>query len=985
MLPFPLLPPVLILVALLPALAVWWQGRRLVRHAAEDDAVLAERMAAAQRKSGFALFGATLALLLLAPRHAVWTLPLMLLLSQAADYPARRRIHGETWTLAAYLSFTLRSLVALAGFWTLLAATPWVVYQTGAAGLAVAAGLAAVLTIWLARFPRVFLGLLRATPLDDPSLTPAFGDVIAKASVPMPRLWRSDPRGGLVPTAFALPSLGGGGVVFLQPLLDRLPPGEVVAIFAHEVAHLEQFTPRVLRRGLASGIVLILFGAFLVPVLRTLAPGWITAALVLWPVVVFIGVRLRARGQQRLETAGDRRAAELCGDPEALASALTRLYALARLPRRLDVDVERWATHPSLARRVQALRALTAADPVAHEPLSIAAADGRLVAFEPDGLRLEPAAPSAASSAGIETAAAGLLPYGDLHELRIQFRGRSPHLIVRDRSGRVEHVPLNEADAPAVHAVLDRVDGRLAPDMPRRSAARAGALTAAASAVVALFSPLALLSVFAAAGLAVFGASRSTLAAAAAASLAGAVWAASSASGLAAVLTAVTLAALGLVLAWLALRSRSAQRPLERAMATVALVALTTATAAVWALEFLLHGMTAWRLHQAAFVSPGTVVFPVALSAALVSSGGRARVLALGPTLLAAAALVAASGWFVDAAVRDPLVVPAPRLDDVVARVEERTTVEIPEGGSFELSPGGRWIVRDSYDEASEAERFVLRSVDGLTWVADATDVAFVDDGQIVVAVQGETSVDVIGRRLEPGLPETWRVALRDVFVMELDVSPRDRRWRLTGWGPGGEAVRFDGRVGETHWSERRWPVPGRSPEGMWYIGSGPEALWLARPAQVPTWRQLASVLRAGGHVPEYGADRILLVAPDVAPRGITSELKLSCVSPPVGQHAVACAAFDGRDTRLYRIGRDVAPVGLVRGAVWLMRDHADGTLTAIAGRDYVLIQPAAGRVLRFDREPSPWLELSYAGRYVAFSSISQTGEELSVGLVRIP
>lgn len=975
---------VLILVSAAPGLVVWWQGRRLVRRAAEDDVVLAERMAAAQRRTGFALFGATLALILLAPRHAIWTLPLMLLLSQSADYPARRRIHGETWTLPAYLSFTLRSMVAIAGFWALLAVTPWIVYQAGAASLAVAVAAAALLTIWLARFPQVFLALLRATPLDDASLAPAFGNVIARASVPMPRLWRSDPRGGLVPTAFALPSLGGGGVLFMQPLLDRLPPDEIGAIFAHEVAHLEQFTPRVLRRGLASGMLLILFGGFLVPVLQSLAPRWIAPSLILWPVVVFIGVRLRARGQQRLETAGDRRAAELCGNPEALASALTRLYALARLPRRLDVDVERWATHPSLARRVQALRASSAAEPAAHEPLRIVAADRRVVAFEPGGVRLQPPAPAAASPAARETAAAGLLPYGDLHELRIQFQGRSPHLIVRDRSGRMEHVPLNDADVAAVHAVLDRVDARLAPDIPRRSAARAGALTAAASAVIALFSPLALLSVFAGAGLAVFAASRSTLAAAAAASLAGAAWAGWAAAGLAAVLTAVMLATCGLVLAWLALRSRPAQRPLERAMAIVAVVALTAATAAVWVLGFVLHGMTAWRLHQAALVSPGTIVLPLALSAALASRSGRARAFAFVPALLAAVALVAASGWFVDAAVRDPLVVSAPRLGEVVARVEERRTVDIPEGGSFELSPGGRWVVRHSYDEGSEAERFALRSVEGMTWVADAADVAFVDDEQIVVAVQGETSVDVIGRRLAPGLPETWRVALRDVFVMELDVAPRDGRWQLTGWGPGGEAVRFDGRVGETHWIERRWPVPVQSPEGMWYIGSGPEALWLARPAQVPAWRQMESVLRAGGHVPEYGADRILLVGADASPRGIASELKLTCVSPPAGQNAVACAAFDGRDTRLYRIGREVAPVGIVPGAVWLMRDHADGTLTAIAGRDYVLIQPSAGRVLRFDREPSPWLELSYAGPLVAFSSIGQAGEELEIGRLEI-
>src|SRR4029078_1752811 len=69
---------------------------------------------------------------------------------------------------------------------------------------------------------------------------------------------------------------------------------------------------------------------------------------------------LFVRGQapkQQQETASDLRAVELTGDPEALIRALTKIHVLACLPRRCAQEVERAATHPSLARRIQAIRA----------------------------------------------------------------------------------------------------------------------------------------------------------------------------------------------------------------------------------------------------------------------------------------------------------------------------------------------------------------------------------------------------------------------------------------------------------------------------------------------------------------------------------------------------------------------------------------------------------------------------------------------------
>ena len=67
----------------------------------------------------------------------------------------------------------------------------------------------------------------------------------------------------------------------------------------------------------------------------------------------------RVRDRQHHETESDLRAVALTGDPDALARALTKIHAYAHLPRRVDAEHEQQASHPSLARRIKAIRSAT--------------------------------------------------------------------------------------------------------------------------------------------------------------------------------------------------------------------------------------------------------------------------------------------------------------------------------------------------------------------------------------------------------------------------------------------------------------------------------------------------------------------------------------------------------------------------------------------------------------------------------------------------
>src|SRR5262249_27580579 len=124
-----------------------------------------------------------------------------------------------------------------------------------------------------------------------------------------------------------------------------------------EVAHFDHFTPRRIRRTQLINRVLIVVGVtlpLLVAFANLRATVWLSW---LWPILVLVAVGRRAAKSQQHETESDIRAAALCGDPEAMVRGLVKLHLHARIPRRYAADIERAATHPSLVRRIQAIRA----------------------------------------------------------------------------------------------------------------------------------------------------------------------------------------------------------------------------------------------------------------------------------------------------------------------------------------------------------------------------------------------------------------------------------------------------------------------------------------------------------------------------------------------------------------------------------------------------------------------------------------------------
>src|SRR5262245_35483381 len=191
-------------------------------------------------------------LVILMPRHAIWAIPLLVVARMCAGYPLRKTIYRETWNLGGYVSFFSRLIVAVFGFWVLLAATPWLVSLAGTRDWIAAGVMALVLVVWSSLSPWIFRAILGARPVDDPAIVSRFTEMVSACALPAVTLEQVDLRGGVFANAVALPSARSSAVVMTSTLVERLDRDETIAILAHELAHIEHYHPRLRRLGVLT-------------------------------------------------------------------------------------------------------------------------------------------------------------------------------------------------------------------------------------------------------------------------------------------------------------------------------------------------------------------------------------------------------------------------------------------------------------------------------------------------------------------------------------------------------------------------------------------------------------------------------------------------------------------------------------------------------------------------------------------------------------
>jgi len=949
-----------LLLALAPGGLAWWRGRPLVL--APDDTV-AERLFAHRRQVGTAAAVAAVLLVLFAGVHVTWALPLLVLVLLRGSYPARKSVLQETWTFGAYASHILRFATAGAGFFVLLAATPALV---GALGPASAFPLAVVLVVWAAGSPLVFLALARATPLDRPDLVPHFERVLGGSRVAAPTLHRAGTRGGRMVNAFALPAVPRSSVLFTDDLLKMFSPDEIAAVFAHEVAHLEHFGRRRLWLRTLASLALVGLAAFAAPHVGSRLPAAAPWIPTLWALAVAIAVPAALTAHRGHEAESDRRAVELCGDPDVLVRALVKLHALAALPRRFPLDVERGSSHPSLARRIQAIRRARGSAPeVLPAPVVLPGEEpGRFVVLENSRAHwLEGALPECAGQAeALRLGAARVesFAYPDLADLHLEAGNAGIALVARTVAGKKRRIRLRRDAAAAAQATLDVVDARLAPAPAGGALAHAlSGLAAACLVLTAILSGHPFM-VGPGAMVALWRTGPAPLASSGTVALAAGVlsWLSPAGEGAQRPLALVALGLAGLVglLAALALWRATPTECRRRGTLSILVVQATLAAFAVLGLAAAAAlGPPLLRLHQAAAGSAATAAL-LGLAVALALAERPLRRLAVVPLIAAALVALVGSPWFGDRFVPDPLHAPAPALREDSVGLRQLAVHNYFPGDAAEarLSPaGGAFAVRGWDDDDGEARpRFRAGAVGAEPREIEALDLRFVDDDRaLLLAHTGGGRAELRLVRLFTSGESEWRIDVGSLALPSLDVAPAEGRWQLAGADHEARAARvLSGSLAGGPATEIRFALPDGPPSPI-VLGAGGG---LALRSRISSFGARAAVLpflpllfQSGIGYP-LETEIVLLTHDGPRPIGVTG-LELQCPAPSL-DGPLQCLAHDGVRTIIWEIdpvsGRPEAR-GSLPGQLTPVQAQGDQVLAHGTRLEPVLLRPRDRAVTR--------------------------------------
>ncbi len=986
-----------VLILLLPAVFSWWQGRRLLRRL--EDPAFPELHFARAKQGGLAAGICIGVSIILTTEHAGPKLLLGFFSLAAGDYAYRKALFKESWSFLAYLGHVVRLSLALYGVWILLGLLPELLRLAGGAAVPVAIVLAIVVVAWSHGSAWVLEALTGARVLDHPALG-RFIPVVQKASCRPPRVLRAGPPGGFWLNAFAVPSLYRPAVVLSDNLLEALGPREITAVFAHEVAHLEHYHRRRMWLAQLRDWTLL---ALVLTLMLHLGPGSTAAAIVAWswPLGCLLLISSLMSRRQAHEYQSDLRALALGAEPQALIDALTKVHLLTRMPRRWDAASETKLSHPSLARRIRAIRdaaamprqaaggpaVMSEADPARAPELAVRAGDdsGRAVVWLEDRLYwLGGVAPGAPLDPRTLPQAAGdrrLLAYSELIDLRLEVRGLSRRVLkITDRRRQSMTMPLAPADVAAVKAVLERVDLQLLSTAPGEAPgvegpselwwARIEGVLAMLIAVLPPFSgPLVLTSLLVAVRPAL-----ASLAAAGAAALGGAILdlRQQDVRGLEGLLQGEGLAMLslralfGMVFFGMALRRAQHRLPEPRWMLPLTLV-LVGGFAAASSFGILLRlGLPdlALQLHLWARRSTGLVLLLICFGAALWTvRGWQARLPAALAWTVAAVVLLAGSLGFRQHFSVDPLRSREPVLELETARlVKLRETTLDDYFFDLKLSPAGK-LAGSFYDEdfedyESEAEQgFRVELGGGGFLTVPALAGELLDATRLVLVISdGEEALALRTLTLLPTTEPELEVSLPLLVDPELRLGGEPGGWQVVGTDTeGSEVVSVSGRFGQPGALEVRHTLDGDEGSYLDTYLIDADGRMLTVTQTLPFGDGDLGAMLLFGLAGTWGTSEITLH--EGAERRVLGRtgLQLRCFSPAAAQRGFLCASSDEEATQLWSVDSEgFVPIGSLAGDYYESLVAADGRvlLTGFGDEPMVIVDPTAARAVRVEPPP---------------------------------
>jgi len=279
----------------------------------------------------------------------LWLPPvLVVLLCQILFQPVYSGVRGITWTRAELARQMLLSMGS--------SILPLLLLTSGITGLFSNGSLLSfVISCVLAFACLIFFGrrlrkLLQLSPnaLTTGELRDRAFFLASQLRVKLQQIYLLPPSKSRMANAYAR---SGRSILLTHHLLSHLTRKEVDAVIGHELAHIKKDHPRLLGFALVGGYTAVAFPyfAFSPP------PQWKPLFDLLFVAVPLLTYYFVAR---RFEFIADATAVGVTGDPESMITCLAKIHRLNSLPLHWNRWSEKFLTHPSTARRAQAIARL---------------------------------------------------------------------------------------------------------------------------------------------------------------------------------------------------------------------------------------------------------------------------------------------------------------------------------------------------------------------------------------------------------------------------------------------------------------------------------------------------------------------------------------------------------------------------------------------------------------------------------------------------
>jgi len=982
-----------ILIALVPGLYSWASGRRLSKRL--DDPALAElNFRRTKRQTWVLLIAVALLAVFSSGALGLGTLIAVFGLLAGA-FPLRKKLLGEQWGFFSCLFHQFRVLIAFGGPWFLVACAVAILYRAEGLRLPLALVLAVVVVSWFLATAWLAPRLLNGKPLsqeeqEDRGLTQPFEKILSAAECPRPHLVRL-PWGGRVTNAFALSSAGTRGTVaFTEGLLEALSPPQSAAILGHELAHLEH-----------TGRRKMLFAAARLALLVALAGGvtWIfpaevgyrSSASLIWCFAVLLSLGISIASRKKHERESDLRAIALGAAPEDLIEALTILHRRLVIPRQLDEQTESSSSHPSLARRIQAIRQAAGVKDEVLEPILVRSGDEAVLLEEdrlswlggmPDGPLTEAPRDIARTVTSVS--------YPEIRSLLLSPGHRGMILRSVEEKGKKRSLLLAPEDVERVQQALRQVDHRLGGSDVGSTAFSSVSRSplrrfSAAIGVILGLVPGVPWAAFLGSLLVLIRPSRVTLAAGAVTSLGGALWLFFERRLMGESLEPISLETALVLLTFLFLifllpvirKEPKSERGRNGLRLTLGVFAVAIGICLIGLAGFLSGPLTKTGLYLWARSMP-TFSLSLLAMAATVLLASRRRWLAVAALLPAGAALFLGSPSFGDRWTDDPFRHhgPALQLEEGLLQPERSHTFE-DQPANLLLSPGGQRLAvqpfsRDydgelAYREESP-EAFQVEQKGGSFLTLEALGMGFVDDEHLLALQEegGDLTLRLLpaeGLGQEPGASPLWSLPLQRLAMSRL--TNTGEHWQLVGTRQreliessegridDGSAARrilcLSGTVGteEVHTEEWTIPMEVDSSFTQWWAGSGLGVL-----DRTYDWPDLGS----------WASFMVMMVSPyehsEVRwwPRGtqptptVYRSIETLLIKPPSpGEKEFHWLVANDDKTTIWRLhpGQEPEALGWIPGNAHGLVDAGEGRLLLQSHWASTLFDPETGKSVR--------------------------------------